>query len=192
MEKNNKVLIIALLLLVIILGGYIAYDKLLSNNNKEEVKTPDNNVMINYRTISDVAGKYTVKYDNLKDTGDVKSATVTLSLYEDGIFTYVYSQYAPYGTIGSYYVENDKIILKNWFNSGSGTGLSVTKGTKTLTISDDGKISDNNINVKPLIDSEITVITLAKDGELTQFDLSNRLGTAFFTESNHTISEPAM
>ena len=153
------------------------------NTNTEDTKVTKN---------ADVIGTYTTKFENLKGDGDVNSASITLTLHQNGVFTYVFNQYAPVGVLGNYTIEDDKIILTNWFNSDSGTGLHITKGIKTLTINSDGSITDNNIKNKSLVDNEITSANLVKGDSQSQFDLSNRLGTAFFTGTDHTISEPAM
>ena len=198
-EKNNGgliALVIILFLLVLVLGGYIVYDKVLSKsetpNNPTQSQQENTSTTSSVKTVSDVVGQYTAKFENLKSDGDMNTASITLNLYENGVFTYVFSQYAPFGTLGNYTIDGDKIILTNWFNTNSGTGLDITKGTKTLTINSDGSIIDNSIKTKLLVDNEITTVTLTKSSNSTQFDLSNRLGTGLFTESNHTISEPAM
>ena len=139
-----------------------------------------------------VIGTYTTKFENLKGEGDVNSASATLNLYENGVFTYIFNQYAPTGVLGNYIIEGDKIILTNWFNSDSGTGLHITKGSKILIINSDGSITDNNIRNKPLVDNNITTANLVKGVSQSPIDLSNRLGAAFFTSSDHTVSEPSM
>ena len=194
-EKNKNgvivllvVIIVILLALVVLLAtGTVSFksvDKCTDDKTNIEETQKINN--------SDVVGTYTAKFENLKGEGDVNSASITLTLHENGVFTYVFNQYAPVGVLGNYTIEDDKIYLTNWFNSDSGTGLHITKGTKTLTINSDGSITDNNIKNKSLVDNEITTANLIKGDNQSQFDLSNRLGTAFFTGTDHTISEPAM
>lgn len=201
-EKKNGgliTLVIILCLLVLGMGGYIIYDKVLNDNEnleqtpkilntqKEETKITKN--------INDIAGQYVVEYTNLKtEDGNNNKGTITLNLYDNGIFGYTYSQYAPYGTFGNYYIDGDTIVLTTWFNTTSGTDLIIAKGSKTLKINSDGTISDNNIKAKELIDNEITEATLTKnDTNLNSENMpSNSLGAAFFTASNHTISDSAM
>ena len=130
--------------------------------------------------------------ENLKDSGEESTATVQLTLYENGIFSYRFSQYAPIGTFGNYMIDGDKIILTNWFNTASDVSLTVTKGTKTLTINSDGSITDDNIKIKVLTDNEITTVKLIRTDDVKDFNLSNGLGAAFFDGSNHTVSEPAI
>ncbi len=195
-EKNKNGVIILLLVLVIILAvlcvlfatGTINL-KSDSVNNNQNTNDATNVTETPKNTISSITGMYSAKFENLK--GDVDTASITLNLYDNGVFTYVFSQYAPVGTLGNYFVDGDKIILKYWFNSDSGTGLHVTGGSKVLTINSDGSIVDSTIKVKSLIDNDITSITLVSASGFTAFDLSNRLGTAFFTEADHTVSDPA-
>ena len=156
-----------------------------TNDNATESEALKNN-------FSSVAGTYSAKFENLKGSGNETSASITLTLHENGIFTYVFNHYTPSGVLGNYTIEDNKIILTNWFNSYSSTDLQITKGTKTLTINSDGSITDSNIKNKALVDNEITSAKLIKGDSKSQFDLSNRLGAAFFTGSDRTISEPEM
>lgn len=196
-KKNSTgvlILLVFFIVLTLLLGGYIAYDKLLSKN-----ETPENpNTNINTpakedqkslsKNFSEITGIYTAEFNNLKSEGDKSTATMQLTLYENGIFSYRFSQYAPIGTFGNYIIDGDKIILTNWFNTGSDVSLTVTKGTKTLTINSDGSITDDNIKVS----TEITTVKLIRTDDVKDFDLSNRLGAAFFDGSNRTVSEPAI
>ena len=197
--KDKNGVIILLVILVIILAvlcvlfatGTIDL-KSDSENNNQNTNDTTNTTEVSKNNISSVVGMYSAKFENLKDDENMSSASITLYLYENGVFTYVFNQFAPVGVLGNYTVEDDKIILTNWFNSNSGTDLSITKGSKTLTINSDGSITDSNIKNKSLVDNNITTANLIKGDSQSQFDLSNRLGTAFFTSEDHTISEPAM
>ncbi len=194
-EKNKNGVNLLLVFVTIILAILCVLFATDTISFKTADKCVDEDTNIEETTIiknANVIGTYTAKFENLKGDGDVNSASISLTLHENGVFTYVFSQYAPVGVLGNYTIEDDKIILTNWFNSDSGTGLHITKGTKILTINSDGSITDNNIKNKSLVDNEITSANLVKGDGQSQFDLSNRLGTAFFTESDHTISEPAM
>ena len=202
-QKNNNstlALLVVFIILTVLLGGYIVYDKVLIKNETPEnpstnintLSQQDNTSTTSVKTISDIAGQYTAKFENLKSDGDMNSASITLSLYENGVFTYVFSQYAPFGTLGNYTIDGDKIVLTNWFNTDSGTGLTFTKGTKTLTINSDGSITDNSIKNKSLTDNSITSANLVKSGNPIQLDLNNRLVTGLGSELNHNTAEPAM
>lgn len=206
-QKNSNstlALLVVFIILTVLLGGYIVYDKVLSKNETPEnpstnINTPsqqDNTstTNTNVKTINDVKGQYTVEFTNLKtEDENFNKASITLNLYDNGVFTYTFSQYAPYGTFGSYYIDGNSIVLTTWFNTNSGTGLNIAKGSKTLTINTDGTISDSNIKVKGLTDNGITSATLTKNNtDISSNEPSNRLSAAFFTESNHTVSEPAM
>ena len=200
-KKNSTgvlILLLIFIILTVLLGGYIAYDKLLSKNETSEnqsqnINTPAKEEQKSLsKNFSEITGIYTTKLENLKDSGEESTATVQLTLYENGIFSYRFSQYAPIGTFGNYMIDGDKIILTNWFNTASDVSLTVTKGTKTLTINSDGSITDDNIKIKVLTDNEITTVKLIRTDDVEDFNLSNRLGAAFFDGSNHTVSEPAI
>ena len=200
-KKNSTgvlILLVFFIVLTLLLGGYIAYDKLLSKNEKSEnqsqnINTPTKEDQKSLsKNFSEITGIYTTKFENLKSEGDKSTATMQLTLYENGIFSYRFGQYAPYGTFGNYIIDGDKIILTNWFNTASDVSLTVTKGTKTLTINSDGSITDDNIKIKVLTDNEITTVKLVRTDDVKDFDLSSRLGIAFFDESNHTVSEPTL
>ena len=142
-KKNSTgvlILLVIFIILNVLLGGYIAYDKLLSKNETSEnqsqnINTPAKEEQKSLsKNFSEITGIYTTKLENLKDSGEESTATVQLTLYENGIFSYRFSQYAPIGTFGNYMIDGDKIILTNWFNTASDVSLTVTKGTKTLTI----------------------------------------------------------
>ena len=200
-KKNSTgvlILLVIFIVLTLLLGGYIAYDKLLSKNETSEnpsqnINTPAKEEQKSLsKNFSEITGIYTAEFKNLKNEGEESSATMQLTLYENGIFSYRFNQYAPIGTFGNYIIDDDKIILTNWFNTASDVSLTVTKGTKTLTINLDGSITDDNIKIKVLTDNEITTVKLVRTDDVKDFDLSNRLGIAFFDESNHTIFEPSM
>ena len=200
-KKNSTgvlILLVIFIILTVLLGGYIAYDKLLSKNETSEnqsqnINTPAKEEQKSLsKNFSEITGIYTTKLENLKDSGEESTATVQLTLYENGIFSYRFSQYAPIGTFGNYMIDGDKIILTNWFNTASDVSLTVTKGTKTLTINSDGSITDDNIKIKVLTDNEITTVKLVRTDDVKDFDLSNRLATAFFDEVNHTIADPSL
>ena len=184
-EKNNSKGVIILLCIIIIIllalctlfaTGKISLKDNTNNaqsNNNVEMQTEDN------VTTNNVTGEYTVEVTNLKAQDENNSATLTLSLYDNGIFTYTYSQYASYGTLGNYVIEGNKIVLTTWFNTDSGTGLRIAKGSKTLIISNDGTIIDNDIKVQTLVDNNISAVTLIKTNkEIKSYDINNQLNAA--------------
>lgn len=196
-EKNKKGVVVLLAVLVVILAVLCVLFAIGAINLKS-VEMVDNNANENTatpaKTVSDVVGQYTAEFTDLKtEDENFNKASITLNLYDNGVFTYTFSQYAPYGTFGNYYVNGETIVLTTWFNTDSGTGLNIAKGSKTLTINSDGTISDNSIKAKGLTDNEITSAILKKnDNDISSFEPSDRLSVAFFNESNHTVSEPAM
>ena len=56
-------------------------------------------------------------YDDYMENENFNKATITLNLYDNGIFTYTYSQYVPYGTFWNYYIDGNNIVLTTWFNT---------------------------------------------------------------------------
>ena len=211
-EKNsNKGVIVCLLFTIIVLVVIIvmlvtgAITVNLFNNNNEtkpdiidnNQNNIDNNDSVNnnsnskVNSISDIAGSYKAEFNNLKTDNDSYSISVALNLYNNGIFTYIINQHVPTGILGNYVIDNNKIILTNWFNTGSDVSLWITKGSKELILNSDSSITDNNIKNKNLIDNKISSIKLTKTPDkLQDFDLKNRLGAAFFNEFMNKVAEP--
>jgi len=119
-----------------------------------------------------VSGKYSVTIDSEK--------SVELNLYENGIFEYTINYMIPGGVLGNYIVQGDEIKLTYWFNTGSDISLNVTEGSRFLKINSDASITDS---------IEGTTIKLMKTDELEDYDITNKLATSFFNESNHTVEE---
>lgn len=194
-KKGNIGLVVSLvvfIILTLVLGGYIVYDKVINNDEQKVVENEQDKVseqeglVVQSKTIKDVVGKYVGTVSNVDNVdGDV---SFTLNLYENGVFTYVYSMYIPRGLMGNYVVDGNNIILTNWFNSGSDVSLRITKGLNTLIINEDGSITDNDISLGA--QEVITSVILVKVGVVDEFSLTDRLGVAFFNEVNHTIEEP--
>ncbi|MBR2290585.1 MAG: hypothetical protein IJ867_08470 [Clostridia bacterium] len=127
------------------------------------------------------------KENEVNIVGKYISENTSLELYTNGIFKYEYSEDISVGTIGNYIINNDKITLISWFNTGNDVGLIVTKGEKTLTINSDNSITDNNFK-----HSNSKTIKLEKKSDLQEYDISNKLAGAVFYEESHTIEEPNM
>jgi len=197
-KKSNTSLTVTIVVLVMTLlfGGtlLVLYGMGYLNFKTDSIKEPvNNNVNEEENKTSNIAGMYNVTLNNLKnieDKNNISTASITLNLYENGIFTYELRQNVPSGVLGNYTIKDNKITLIYWFNTDSGTTLRITKGTKILTIDSDGSIIDNNIKIENLINNNINTIKLTKSDNKPQFDLSNRLSAAFFNESYHTIEEP--
>ena len=186
MEKN-KIIIIIMAIVILMLFGYIAYDKL-SNKSIDESTETESEVVKN-RTMTDVVGKYIANFEVPNDE-QCPNLKLTLTLHDNGIFTYVHGSCVETGILGNYYLNGDEIVLTNWFHSNSGTDLGITKGTKILKIEKDGTIVDDNVKMNNY--EEIKKANLTKTGDAPKFDISNRLAAAFFSENNHTILEPGI
>ena len=216
MEKKNHsgligclifIIVILIVFIVLLMTGTIS----LSNNKcKTEIATNDNNTAevtnnsINdeakteeIKTINDVVGEYEVKIDNIKFDGlseeEMDTYYAHLTLYKNGIFTYRAAYRTPYGSLGNYVVNGNKIILNYWYNTGSSVQLNIVKGEKSLVINEDNSITDSDIKDGILKLNNINnVILLKKNNSVEDFDISNTLGAAYFTENNHSFADPVI
>lgn len=138
-------------LIVIIFGlcGYIFYDKSNPNNNKENQVENENNVTNNnvVYTYSDIKGLYETML-SLDIDGEKLDVYYSLYLWENGTFKYQYSAQAPFGVMGNYVIDGDKIILNYLFKTNSGASIEVTAGTKTLSINSDNSLIDYDYQFK--------------------------------------------
>ena len=182
-KKVLMVLVIILSIFVLGLSGYLIYDKVLIKDN--EMNRDD---VLDYP--STVFAEYIASLDLIDNDNSQDSVSVKLSLYNNGVFEYVYSYGVPTGVLGNYVIDGDKVVLTAWFNTGSDVQLLVTKGTKYLTINQNGNIVDTVSDGYKLKNGEKT-IELVKGKELTDsFDVSNKLGASFFNEEYHTFEKP--
>ena len=181
-KKGNFFVTLIFILLTIVLAGFIVYDKFINTNDKQTCDTNKNQeVKENIKgskSFKDVAFKYEVVYSNLKnkayETNNYK-ITLTLNLYNDGTFTYDTINDVHSGTIGNYIIDNDKIILTNWFYTGNGTGVEPASGTQTLNIDNNGNIIDSSSDIAILKENNITNIKLEKKGTSDKFDLYKKI-----------------
>ena len=146
-KKGGSGIIILLILLILGLAGYICYDKFIAKSNdskcsKDEcncankanngAESPSNNLNTKY-TYEDVAGVYSFE----QKTGEVEDGNAVedviysgeLHLMVNGTYEYKdsISVGGEGGKIGNYIIEGDSIILNNWFSSGTGSGLNISK-----------------------------------------------------------------
>lgn len=111
-------------------------------NNSEVVESKKTDEKKTY-TYENISGTYDA---NIKAEGLVEEAFYGLDLYGNGIYKYEYGVVAPSGTIGNYKIEGNKIILNELFATASDVSTRVIKENKTitLTINEDGSITDEN------------------------------------------------
>ena len=207
-KKSNGGLIGCLLFIIIILIAFIVLllTGVINLNTNDKVKNSqvdnikaveNNNIQSSIKSVKDVVGRYKTEYKNIEINGSEAELDILLTLYENGIFSYIYSFGPPSGTLGNYVVNNNKVILTYWYNTNSGSGLNITKGEKELIINEDGSITDSNIKngmLKEILEeNNISIIELEKtDDNVDKFDISNTLGAAYFTENNHSFADPVI
>lgn len=111
-------------------------------------------------TYKDIAGEYQARIELNDGTGE--SGFYSLDLLDNGKYKYEYGTFAPGGTIGSYIINDNEILLNMWFATGSDVRARVTSGTIKLTLNEDGTITDTN-DVLKLNNSKSSEIILKKD-----------------------------
>ncbi len=158
MMKNNRGLLIAaivLAVLVLVMGSYIIYDNYTNKNTDND----DSDEVIEY-TYDDIKGLYTYFGEPQKDeNGSEHAAYFYLYLYENGTFNYKMGIEAPYGYMGNYIIKDNTIVLNYLFRTNSGAGINVTSGSKTITITSDGSLVDDDPTVNM---DDLTSVTLKK------------------------------
>ena len=144
MENKNtglKVLIIILTLLVVALSGYIIYDKSLSDDNNVNNDVNNNSMEeINYENMK---GAYKTTQSVTID-GQNQDIPFILYLWENGTFKYEEIYNVSSGYIGNYIIKDNKLILNYLFSTGTDVSLTVTNGSKEITINKDKTLSTNS------------------------------------------------
>ncbi len=178
MKNNNKGVIILLIIIILILAtlfilfatNTIFFNASSKNNHSENTTTnnqensnvtnKENNKAYNY---SEMKGLYKFETEILTDeSGNKYRATYNLYLYENGTFIYKLSTMAPFGYMGNYIIEDNKIKLNYLFSTNSGASIKITKGSKNLAINSNNSITDEN---QPINTINLTNITLTKTNE---------------------------
>lgn len=140
-----------LILLVLGLGGYLVYDKVILNDEDEEIvencekeEIAENEKEEVTYSYSEIAGAYYVLVD--RDIEDMSNASVgyTLYLWENGTFNYGFAMNAQGTICGNYVIEGNKIILNYLYETNMGTGLFHKEGVGSLEIIDKDTIVDND------------------------------------------------
>lgn len=163
MKKNIFIIILAILVLG--LGGYLVYDKVIDKDVKGEVKEESGkqNEIIEQKeyTYESVKGLYkNTTETTINVDGEINLvARYDLYLYDNGTFNYRYGTMTRMGYMGNYIIKDNTIVLNYLFSTGNDMGISVTNGSKTLIINDDGSITDDK---QDLITLSLTSIKLEK------------------------------
>ena len=139
--KSNRVTILLLLIIVILavalylsLTGKITLSKnepAERNNNTTETTTTEET---NY-TYENIKGLYSYKSETQTDeSGNEFNYYYGLYLYENGTFNYRIGTFARFGYIGNYTIVGNEIKLNYLYSYNSGTGLNISKESKTIKI----------------------------------------------------------
>ena len=181
-SKGKTVLIVFLILIIIGLGGYLVYDKVLNTKNEPttvEDSTKTNESNIKAYDYNNIKGLYTYKGTSVYSEANDGNITpeYKLYLYENGMFFYDYAYLAGEGKIGNYIIANNTIILNNLFDTHSDVSLTVIDGTNTLTINEDGSLTDNNQPVS--IVNEKTITLKKSEANANYQDVQNKFKSAF-------------
>ena len=115
----------------------------------EETKTTSTQEKTTY-SYSELEGVYEGT-DTIKLEGKNVAQPQHLELYKDGTYKFVKTDElagVPYGTIGNYVIDGDKIILNSWFETGSDISIGVKNEKETLTVTKNtiGKMKKTNKN----------------------------------------------
>lgn len=169
MKNNNKGVIILLIIIILILATLcilFATNKIKLNQSNDNIfKEERDNISENNKTYnySEMKGLYKFETEILTDeSGNEYKATYNLYLYENGTFIYKLSTMAPFGYMGNYIIEDNKIRLNYLFSTNSGASIKITKGSKNLTINSNNSITVEN---QPINTINLTNITLTKTNE---------------------------
>ncbi len=125
-----------------VISKYREDDKYVADDNSTGTNTTNTTSTTNTNN-SDKVGAY--RFEKITSEENI-SVYYTLCLYKDGSYSYTKSIGFPRGTIGTYSVSGDTIILTAKYHTGSDVSLGVYKNPKTiiLNINSDGSISDKN------------------------------------------------
>lgn len=137
-SKGLTITAIILAVLVVIMGNYIVYDNVLKT---------DDAIQPNAKayTYDDVKGLYTYISETVTtESGDEIFAFYFLYLYENGTFKYEMGTGAPYGRMGNYIIKDNTIFLNYLFATNSGAEITVTTGSKTISITNQDTLVDND------------------------------------------------
>lgn len=130
-----------------------------SNIEAEKTSNDDTDSTAN----KNLPGNYTASISFKDDHGNSETATYNLTLYENGTYQYEYEISAPFGSIGNYYIDNNKLILNQWFATNSSAEMTAINGQIELTLNQDGTISDTNHTLSSIKVAEASNVKLKKE-----------------------------
>ena len=93
-------------------------------------------------TFNDLEGVYEYS-EKTKIAGEKATYYYKLTLFKDGTYEYVESDTVvgvPFGTIGNYTIDSEKVVLNSWFETGSDVSLTLKSEQKSYSINKEGTI----------------------------------------------------
>lgn len=182
-KKNNLIIILVGVIFVILVTSWILFTTgtITLSSNKATNDTLDNNIQKNQISdncttgykYSDLKGLYKYESGTLKDeSGNEYNAWYSLYLYDNGTYQYRMGTIAPFGNMGNYIIEGDKIILNYLFTTSSGSGINVVNGTKKITINSTSSLSDS-VNFPEELPNKNITLTRASENEAQNFLKNN-------------------
>ena len=194
-EKNNKGAIILLVALVVILAvlcvlfatGTINFkSETLKDSTTNTTETDSNNSVL--YTVENIRGAYKyISEEMTDDNGNKFTASYYLTLYSNGLFEYRMATMAPFGYIGNYTINDNKITLNYLFGTTSGYGINVLdkEQTKEIVIDSDGHLIDVHQSMQSL---GFDTVHLTKDNSksINNNEILNKLyETAIFNKTTN-------
>ncbi len=164
MMKNNRGLVITTIILALLLvavGSYVAYDTFVKQDETIQPSINENvgndiSAEVMKYTYEGVKGLYTYTSEAAQNEQDL---FYYLYLYENGMFNYKMGTGASFGYIGNYVIKEDKVVLNFLFKIDSGAGVTVSTGSKTITITENDVLVDDNPSV---VVDDMKKVTLKK------------------------------
>lgn len=135
---------------------------------------------------ADLKGIYTYS----KKLNNDETSFYNLCLFENGTFNYTFGIYHEQGFVGNYIIVDNKIQMNKLFSSGSDVSLTATNGTLTLTINEDGSLTDTNEVIQTELDSKYKSVLSSIN--LKKSSAENDIKTYNNSDVNHLINEYAL
>ena len=195
-EKNKNVIIALLVVIIVILLALVVLfaTKTINLKTNKSSNTEANADEINLKndvnkyTTENLKGAYTfVSEEMTSNTGDKYTASYYLTLYSNGLYEYRMATFAPFGYIGNYVINGNKITLYGIFGTSSGYGINVYEKmqTKEIIINDDGRLIDKPQSMKGL-DFDTVYLTKDDTKDVNDNEILDKLyGTAIFNKTTN-------
>ena len=116
------------------------------------------------KTYNDLAGHYKATFIDENDT-EYPEKKLELYLYSDATYYYTYTSRFFAGSVGTYTIDNGKIIMNSLFTHGSDIGTGVGFSTNTASVSDNNEIIINYLPTSSIMEKNITFSRVEKYNE---------------------------